>query len=205
MGKQFVITGIGTDVGKTVVSAIVAEALEASYWKPVQAGDLDNSDSIKVQRLTKNVHVLQEAFRLNEAMSPHAAANIDGIEISLEQLNLPAIDGNLVVEGAGGVLVPINSKGRVFADLFSLWKLPVIVVSRHYLGSINHTLLTLELLKNRGIVVEGILFNGDENPASEEIILSISGAKNLGRIPLAADLNQEFVSTQAAKLKHLFL
>ncbi len=205
MAKQFVIAGIGTDVGKTVVSAIVAEALEANYWKPVQAGDLDNSDSIKVQRLTQNVHVLPEAFRLNEAMSPHAAAKLDGIEISLDQLNLPLIEGNLVVEGAGGVLVPVNSEGLIFADLFSLWKLPVIVVSRHYLGSINHTLLTLELLQNRGIAVEGILFNGDENPASEEIILSISGVKNLGRIPIATEVNQEFVSAQAAKLKHTFL
>ncbi len=205
MRKQFVITGIGTDVGKTVVSAIVAEALHASYWKPVQAGDLDNSDSIKVQRWTENVHILPEAFRLNQPMSPHAAAALEQIDISLEQLTLPEFDGNLIVEGAGGVMVPINSKGLVFADLFAHWKLPVIVVSRHYLGSINHTLLTVELLKNRGIEIEGIIFNGEENLATEDIIVSISGVKKLGRIPIAAEVNQEFVLQQAEQLKRIFL
>ena len=199
------ITGIGTDVGKTVVSAIVAEALQASYWKPVQAGDLDNSDSIKVQRWTQNVTVLPEAFRLNQPMSPHAAAALEEIDISLEQLTLPEFDGNLIVEGAGGVMVPINSKGLVFADLFAHWKLPVIVVSRHYLGSINHTLLTVELLKSRGIEIEGIIFNGEENLATEDIIVSISGVKKLGRIPIATEVNQDFVCAQAGKLKHLFL
>ena len=205
MRKQFVITGIGTDVGKTVVSAIVAEALHASYWKPVQAGDLDNSDSIKVQRWTENVHVLPEAFRLNQPMSPHAAAALEEIDISLEQLTLPELDGNLIVEGAGGVLVPVNSNGLVFADLFAHWKLPVIVVSRHYLGSINHTLLTVELLKSRGIEIEGIIFNGEENLATEDIIVSISGVKKLGRIPSAAEVNQEFVLQEAEQLKRIFL
>lgn len=205
MGKQFVITGIGTDVGKTVVSAIVAEALNATYWKPVQAGDLDNSDSIKVQRWTQHVHVLPEAFRLNQPMSPHAAAALEEIDISLEQLILPELDGNLIVEGAGGVLVPINSNGLVFADLFAHWKLPVIVVSRHYLGSINHTLLTVELLKSRGIEIEGIIFNGEENLATEDIIVSISGVKKLGRIPSAAEVNQEFVLQEADQLKRIFL
>ena len=205
MRKQFVITGIGTDVGKTVVSAIVAEALHASYWKPVQAGDLDNSDSIKVQRWTENVHVLPEAFRLNQPMSPHAAAALEEIDISLEQLTLPELDGNLIVEGAGGVLVPVNSNGLVFADLFAHWKLPVIVVSRHYLGSINHTLLTVELLKSRGIEIEGIIFNGEENLATEDIIVSISGVKKLGRIPIAAEVNQEFVLQEAEQLKRIFL
>lgn len=205
MRKQFVITGIGTDVGKTVVSAIVAEALQATYWKPVQAGDLDNSDSIKVQRWTQNVKVLPEAFRLNQPMSPHAAAALDEIDISLEQLILTEFDGNLIVEGAGGVLVPINSNGLVFADLFAHWNLPVIVVSRHYLGSINHTLLTVELLKSRGIEIEGIIFNGEENLATEDIIVSISGAKKLGRIPIAAEVNQEFVLQQAEQLKRIFL
>lgn len=205
MRKQFVITGIGTDVGKTVVSAIVAEALQARYWKPVQAGDLDNSDSIKVARWTQNVKVLPEAFRLNQPMSPHAAAALEEIDISLEQLTLPEFHGNLIVEGAGGVLVPINSNGLVFADLFAHWKLPVIVVSRHYLGSINHTLLTVELLKSRGIEIEGIIFNGEENLATEDIIVSISGVKKLGRIPIAAEVNQEFVLREAEQLKRIFL
>lgn len=141
---KYVITGIGTDVGKTVVSSILAEALKASYWKPIQAGDLDNSDSIKVNRFTDSVRVLEEVFRLSEPMSPHAAAEIDGVEITKDDLSLPEVEGNLIVEGAGGIMVPVNSKGLTFADLIEHWNLPTIVVSRHYLGSINHTLMTVE-------------------------------------------------------------
>lgn len=200
--KQFIITGIGTDVGKTVVSSIVSEALQATYWKPVQAGDLDNSDSIKVERLTKNVTVLPEAFRLSEPMSPHAAAKLDGIEITLENLKLPAVSGNFIVEGAGGIMVPINSKGFLYVDAFAEWKLPAIVVSRHYLGSINHTLMTIEILNNRGIEIEGIIFVGDEHPTTEEAILSNTGLRRIARIPLAKEVNQEFILSQAEIIKN---
>jgi len=200
--KQFIITGIGTDVGKTVVSSIVSEALQATYWKPVQAGDLDNSDSIKVERLTKNVTVLPEAFRLSEPMSPHAAAKLDGIEITLENLNLPSVSGNFIVEGAGGIMVPINSKGFLYVDAFAEWKLPAIVVSRHYLGSINHTLMTIEILNNRGIEIEGIIFVGDEHPTTEEAILSNTGLRLIARIPLAKEVNQEFILSQAELIKN---
>lgn len=202
MSKQFVITGIGTDVGKTVVSAVVAEALNATYWKPVQAGDLDNSDSIKIGRLTKNVTVLAEAFRLNSAMSPHAAAAIDGIEISPGDLALPAVNGNFIVEGAGGLMVPINSTGFLYADAFDMWKLPVIVVSRHYLGSINHTLMTVDILKHRGVEIEGIIFVGDENKTTEEAILKITGLRQIARIPVTEEVNQSFISNQAEIIKN---
>ncbi len=200
--KQFIITGIGTDVGKTVVSAIVSEALHATYWKPVQAGDLDNSDSIKISNLTKNVQVLPEAFRLSKPMSPHAAAEKDGIEILPEQLNLPSVPGNFIVEGAGGLMVPINSKGFLYADAFVMWKLPVIVVSRHYLGSINHTLMTIEILKQRGIEIEGIIFVGDENPTTESVILKNTGLRPIARIPLAKEVNQAFILSEAEKIKN---
>lgn len=200
--KQFIITGIGTDVGKTVVSSIVSEALQATYWKPVQAGDLDNSDSIKVERLTKNVTVLPEAFRLSEPMSPHAAAKLDGIEITLENLKVPSVSGNFIVEGAGGIMVPINSKGFLYVDAFAEWKLPAIVVSRHYLGSINHTLMTIEILNNRGIEIEGIIFVGDEHPTTEEAILSNTGLRGIARIPLAKEVNQEFILSQAEIIKN---
>lgn len=202
MNKQFIITGIGTDVGKTVVSAIVSEALQATYWKPVQAGDLDNSDSIKIERLTENVTVLPEAFRLTQPMSPHAAAEIDGVEILPENLNLPSVDGNFIVEGAGGLMVPINSNGFLYADAFSQWKLPVIVVSRHYLGSINHTLMTIEILKNRGVEIEGIIFVGDEHPTTEEAILSNTGLRQIARIPMAKEVNKQFIISQAETLKN---
>jgi dethiobiotin synthetase len=203
MSKQYIITGIGTDVGKTVVSAIVSEALEATYWKPVQAGDLDNSDSIKIGRLTKNVTVLPEAFRLTEPMSPHAAAEIDGVEILPENLSLPEVNGNLIVEGAGGLMVPINSKGFLYADAFESWNLPTIIVSRHYLGSINHTLMTIEILKNRGVEIEGVVFVGGENPTTEEAIINTTGLRFIARIPITNELNQEFILEQAEKIKYV--
>jgi len=197
MSKRFAVTGIGTDVGKTVVSAILAESLEANYWKPVQAGDLDNSDSIKVDRYTSSVNVLPEKFKLTEPMSPHAAARIDDVQIVKEDLNLPEVSGNLIVEGAGGLLVPFNDDGLLFADLLEYWGLPTIVVSRHYLGSINHTLLTMETLKKRGVEVAGIVFVGDENSETEQIIKSVTGVKVLGRIPIAEELNGKFIQEQA--------
>ena len=201
MAQRFAVTGIGTDVGKTVVSAILAESLQANYWKPVQAGDLDNSDSTKVERYTSNVNLLPEKFKLTEPMSPHAAARIDGVQIAKEDLNLPAVSGNLIVEGAGGLLVPFNDDGLLFADLLEYWGLPTIVVSRHYLGSINHTLLTMETLKKRGVEVAGIIFVGNENNETEQVIKSVTGVKVLGRIPIAKELNDKFIQEQAKQFQ----
>ena len=201
MSQRFALTGIGTDVGKTVVSAILAESLQANYWKPVQAGDLDNSDSTKVERYTSNVNLLPEKFKLTEPMSPHAAARIDGVQIAKEDLNLPAVSGNLIVEGAGGLLVPFNDDGLLFADLLEYWGLPTMVVSRHYLGSINHTLLTMETLKKRGVEVAGIIFVGNENNETEQVIKSVTGVKVLGRIPIAKELNDKFIQEQAKQFQ----
>ena len=194
---QYFISGIGTDVGKTIVSAIVSEALEATYWKPIQAGDLDNSDSIKIKNLTENVTVLKEGVKLSQAMSPHAAARIDGVKLGVLDFPLPKIDGNFIVEGAGGLMVPLNSDGFMIADIIEEFKLPVIIVSRHYLGSINHTLLTVEVLKNRGVVVKGIVFVGEENRDTEEIILSTTGLKMIARIPEVKVITKEFIKEQA--------
>ena len=201
MIKQFVITGIGTDVGKTIVSSIVAEALKASYWKPVQAGDLDQSDSIKVAGYTSNVTILEEAYCLSEPMSPHAAAEIDGVTISLYKLKLPPVKTNFIVEGAGGLMVPLNNDGLTFADVIASWKLPTIIVSRHYLGSINHSLLTAEVLKARGINIAGFVFVGDENKATESIIIKHTGVKLIARIPNAALLDKNFIVSQAKKIR----
>jgi dethiobiotin synthetase len=201
--QQYVITGIGTDVGKTVVSAIIAEALQSTYWKPVQAGDLTTSDSIKIGAYTDHVTILPEAYRLKNAMSPHAAAEKEGIEISIKNLALPEVQGNLIVEGAGGLMVPINTNGLLFIDLFAHWKLPVIVVSRHYLGSINHTLMTLEILKQRKISIAGIVFVGDENLATETAILANSDVKMLARIPMVAEITKKFISEQAMLLTEI--
>ncbi len=177
------ITGIGTDVGKTIASAIVTQALEADYWKPIQAGDLDNSDSHKVKRYLSNpvTKVHANAYALYTPASPHLAAAIDGVTISVQDIKEPATENpHLVIEGAGGIYVPVNAT-QTIADLIQP-DYKVIVVSRHYLGSINHTLLTVEALKNRGIAIAGIIFNGDENPATEQVILSMTGLNVIGRI-----------------------
>jgi len=176
------ITGIGTDVGKTVASAIITQALEADYWKPIQAGDLDNSDSHKVKSKLKNEKskVHPNSYALNTPASPHLAAQLDNITIDLNKIIEPSTDNHLVIEGAGGILVPLNDHDCIIDLIKPDYK--VIIVSRHYLGSINHTLLTFEALKSRKIEVAGIIFSGDENKATEEIILSKTKAKCIGRI-----------------------
>ncbi len=200
--KKFVVAGIGTDVGKTIVSSIFAEALSAAYWKPIQAGDLDNSDSIKVGRYcSEKVTVLPERYLLNTPASPHLAAKIDGIEISLSDFEIPETNQNLIVECAGGLMVPFNEKGDLYLDLLEKWKLPVILVSRNYLGSINHTLLSLEVLKQRNIPVEILVFVGDSNEATESMILSQFPIEKVVRIPMADVVNSEFVQFQAEKIK----
>lgn len=176
------ITGIGTDVGKTIASAIITEALEADYWKPIQAGDLDTSDSHKIKAYLSNDKTVihSNSYALNTAASPHLAAEMDKIVIDLEKITEPVTKNHLVVEGAGGLFVPLNNQDCVIDLIKPDYK--VIVVSRHYLGSINHTLLTVEALKNRNIAIAGIVFNGDENPATESIILNKTGIKCIGRI-----------------------
>jgi dethiobiotin synthetase len=176
------ITGIGTDVGKTITSAIVTQALEADYWKPVQAGDLDNSDSHKIQRYICNEKTIihENSYKLNTPASPHLAAAIDRITIDLKKIVEPKTKNHLVIEGAGGLLVPLNDNDTIIDLIKSDYK--IIVVSRHYLGSINHTLLSFEALKSRNLKVSGIIFSGDENKATEEIILNKTKAKFIGRI-----------------------
>lgn len=171
MSKPIFITGIGTDVGKTVVSAIIVEALKADYWKPIQAGDLDNSDTIKVKSLVSNPTSVfhREAYRLTQPFSPHKAADLDGIEIDLKKIKVPKTDNQLIIEGAGGLMVPLNNKYLVI-DLIEKLNPDVILVSRNYLGSINHTLLSVEALLNRGINVSAIVFNGDADEYTENII-----------------------------------
>lgn len=199
--SSIVIVAIGTDVGKTVVSAIFCKALNFNYWKPVQAGDLDNSDSIKVAKWLDDIVVHPEKFRLNTPASPHYAAKIDGLKIDKEDLKLPNSSNNLVIETAGGVLVPLNHDGLVYADVIKSWNLPVVLVSRHYLGSINHTLLTFEALKNRGIEIKGLVFIGEEQAESEMIIEKITQLDTLIRIPMVDELNANFIEEQSEILK----
>ncbi len=176
------VTGISTDVGKTIVSAILTEALHADYWKPVQAGGLDHTDSDTVRELISNnksvVH--PERYRLVTPASPHLAASIDGIVIEKDKIIEPHTDNHLIVEGAGGLFVPINDLENVIDLIKPEYK--VVIVSRHYLGSINHTLMTIETLWSRGIDILGIVFSGNQNLPTEKLILDRTGLKMIGRI-----------------------
>ena len=191
------ITGISTDVGKTIASAIITEALEADYWKPIQAGDLNDSDSHKIQRYISNdksvIH--ENSYKLNTPASPHLAAELDGITINLKNIIEPKTDNHLVIEGAGGLFVPLNETDFVLDLIQPDYK--VIVVSRHYLGSINHTLLTIEALKNRGINIAGIIFNGNENLPTETIILNTTQLKCIGRIEEEPYFDKNVISEYA--------
>lgn len=195
------ITGIGTDVGKTITSAIITQSLEADYWKPVQAGDLDNSDSHKIQRYISNDKTVihENSYKLNTPASPHLAAEIDGITIDLKKIIEPKTKNHLVIEAAGGILVPLNNEDSIIDLIKEDYK--VMVVSRHYLGSINHTLLTLEALNSRNIKVAGIIFSGDENKASEGIILKKTNAKFIGRIENEPYFDQNVIQYYADEFR----
>lgn len=200
--KRFVIAGIGTEIGKTFVSAIIVEALQADYWKPVQAGSLEHTDTDFVRQHTSNsVSVFHpEGYRLSAPMSPHAAAAQDGINIDLNTLSIPQTNNHLVIELAGGLMVPLNNR-ELNVDLLEEWQLPVILVSQNYLGSINHTLLSLEVLKQRGIRVAGIIFNGPENAASENLILYYSGLPCLAKITHQPEINKNAIARLAIEVK----
>lgn len=198
------ITGISTEVGKTITSAIVVEALEADYWKPIQAGDLDNSDSHKVTALISNkkTKIHPNSYALHTPMSPHAAAEIDNVQIELKKIVPPQTENHLVIEGAGGLLVPLNGQDTIFDLIQPNHK--VLVVSRHYLGSINHSLLTIEALHQRGHEV-GVIFSGDEHPTTEAIILKKTGVKRLGRINEENEFNRVVVKKYADLFKPALL
>ncbi len=179
--STYFVTGISTDVGKTIASAILVEALQADYWKPVQAGDLDNCDTKKVKKLISNniSQFYNNSYSLNTPMSPHAAAEIDGITVDLKKIKAPKTKKKLIIEGAGGLLVPINNTQTILDIIKPNYK--VIVVSRHYLGSINHTLLTVKLLQNKGFDV-ALIYSGDAHKTTEDIIKKMTHTPVIGRI-----------------------
>ncbi len=184
-----VVTGTDTDIGKTVFAAGLTAALGARYWKPVQAGLADGSDAASVVTLGVPAdHVLPEAYRLTIPCSPHLAAEIDGLTIDPDRLTLPQIDGPLVVEGAGGVMVPVTRE-LIFADLFARWAEPVVLVARTGLGTINHSLLSIEALRSRGVPILGIAFVGDAVEDSEATIATLGKVRRLGRLPRLDPLN----------------
>ncbi|MFT5920680.1 MAG: dethiobiotin synthetase [Granulosicoccus sp.] len=202
MSERIFVTGIDTEVGKTVVSAILVEALQADYWKPVQAGDLDNTDSHKVKDYVTNSvsEIHPEGFRLNTPASPHVAARLDGVEVSLDKLNPPQVDNTLIIEGAGGLMVPLNDEGEMMVDLLLKTATKVVLVSRNYLGSINHTLSAFEVLKSKGVSVDLLVFSGKQNVETEAIIESYASPVKILRVPLFDKVDS--VQIMSFSLKH---
>lgn len=196
--KGVFVTGIGTDVGKTVASAVIVKALEADYWKPIQCGDLDNTDTHKVAAFTKcKSH--PESYRLKEPMSPHAAADLEGIELELSSIELLETDNFLVVEGAGGMMVPMNSEAN-YLDMMVKLNLPVVLVTRHYLGSINHTMLSLKVLQQAGLRLLALVISGIKHEPTESYFRTQTDAPFI-YINELETIDSESINAEAERLK----
>jgi dethiobiotin synthetase len=194
-----VVTATGTDIGKTVFAAALIAALDGCYWKPVQAGLDGGSDLERVRRLSglSDDRLLPEAYRLTTPCSPHRAAEIDGVAIDTEALLPPACDRPLVIEGAGGVLVPFT-RSVTFADLIARWRLPVVLVAATSLGTISHSLAAIEALRGRGVDIRGVAFVGDAMEDSEATIAEMGGVKRLGRLPMLGTLDPDTLAAAFA-------
>jgi len=202
--RKIFVTGIGTDVGKTVVSSVLVEALKADYWKPVQTGSFFSTDTAKVEKWISNSDskIHPEAYLLKQYMSPHAAAELENVDLKLENINLPDTTNTLIIEGAGGLMVPLN-KTEFMVDMIKKFDAEVVLVIQNYLGSINHSLLSVEALKNRGLNILGVVFNGPPHQLSQEIITETSQLKVLGRINKETDLNKEVIARYAKEFEYL--
>lgn len=188
---RLVVTGTDTGIGKTVFAAGLAAALGATYWKPIQSGLVDGADA-QTARALGVARIAPEAYRLTQPLSPHRAAELDGTAIDPARL-APPDDDPLVIEGAGGVLVPVT-RDRLFADLFARWGLPAVLVARTALGTINHSLLSIEALRARGVPILGVAFVGEANGDNEATIAAIGGVRRLGRLPILAPLDAATLS-----------
>ncbi len=200
--KKIFVTGIGTDIGKTVVSAVLVEALKADYWKPVQTGSFFSRDTAEVKRVVSNSksQFHPESYSLKQPMSPHAAAELEGVEIQMEKICLPDTKNHLIIEGAGGLMVPLNRQ-YFMIDLIQKFDAEVVLVVKNYLGSINHTLLSIDVLKHRGVKIMGIIINEEPHELSESIILQYSGLKLLGRIQKEGMIKKEVIQRYAKEFE----
>lgn len=198
MKTRIVVTGTDTGIGKTIFSAALTDALDGCYWKPVQSGLDEETDSETVARLGRlsSDRVLPEAYRLATPASPHLSARIDGVTLRPEGLLPPGVERPLVIEGAGGLLVPLTER-TVFADVFARWQIPVVLCARTGLGTINHTLLSLEALRRRAIPILGVAFIGDAQEDSEAVISELGAVRRLGRLPRLDPLTPD-------RLRHAF-
>jgi len=199
MSKKYIITGTDTDIGKTVAAGMLTLALNATYWKPIQSGIEGGVDTKAVQKMTQlpTERFLPESYVLSEPLSPHRSAELDNVKIDIDSLSLPNIDTPLIIEGAGGLMVPLTRE-NLLINLFKRWnedaRVPVILVARTALGTINHTLLSLEALWSRKIPIHGILFVGEDNPDNIRTIKEFSGERILGRLPILDSLNPKTLS-----------
>jgi len=199
---NYFITAIDTNIGKTLISSVIVQKLGFDYWKPIQSGLESPTDTETVQSLVKRTDVTfhTERFRLNQPLSPHNAAELDNISIKLTDFNLPT-NRNLIIEGAGGVMVPLNYEGDTMLDLMRTFPCEIIIVSKNYLGSINHTLMTCNVLKNAGLTVKGLIFSGERNKSSEKVIQIVSNLPILGYIPTLTDINKEVIDQLSRKIE----
>lgn len=192
MPKRLFVTGTDTDAGKSVVSALLVQALQADYWKPIQSGTTPHTDSQWLSSILDlspdRIH--PEGYLLDLPASPHASAEAEGVTIDPHSLRIPHTERPLIIEGAGGLMVPLTRE-YLLIDLMAEWKIPVVLVCHTVLGSINHSLLSIEALRNRNIPLQGIVFNDGGRPESESVILEFSKAPLLGRLPKLATLNPE--------------
>lgn len=199
--RRFFVSGIDTNVGKTVAAAVLTQALGADYWKPIQSGDLDQSDTLRVQSLVQhpNTRFHPETYRLKTPASPHYSAELDGVRIERNAFQLPETDNHLIVEGAGGLFVPLNDQ-YLLLDLMQDFQLPVVLVVNFYLGSINHTLSSIYALQQRNIPIAGLLFNGAITPSSESYILRYTQLPVLGRLPQMETIDASTVQNLTKEL-----
>ncbi len=203
--RKIFVTGVGTDVGKTIVSAVLVEALGADYWKPVQSGSFHGTDTLKVKSLIKNekTRFHPESYLLEQNMSPHSAAEAEGVKIDINRIELPASNNStLIIEGAGGLLVPLNREHFII-DLVKKFDCEVLLVTMNYLGSINHTLLSIEALRQRNIKVTGIVFNGTRHPLSEDIIMHHGKFNSVHYINRELEINPNVISKYAEAFKDI--
>lgn len=205
---KIIVAGSGTDVGKTIVSAILVTLMKGDYWKPIQCGEEENSDTVIIKQLidTTKHQVFSPAYSLKAPLSPHHAARLEDVSINVDTIVPPKTTRPLIIESVGGIFVPLTPK-TLSLDLFKSWDSQWIVVSKHYLGSINHTMLTLHALKQQNISIAGLIFNGHPNPASEEVILEISKLPLLGRLLPEKNIDQQtiqrYVKQWQPSLAHL--
>lgn len=194
MTPSFIVTGTDTGLGKTVVSAMYTLGLGMNYYKPIQSGIEDETDREAIKRMTglSDDRVMQDGIRLTEPLSPHRSAELDGVDIDIAAV-APKGD-NLLIEGAGGLMVPVNRQ-TLYIDVFADWGLPCVLAARTGLGTINHTLLSLEAMRKRGIEIIGVAFVGDDNPDNMKTISEMGDVKALGRVPMMDDITPDKLQT----------